>query len=61
MAGMKINSCGLIAFAALVSTFSCLLAQEPPTPTIATYAGLTFTEANSGHWTYRSDEQPFAG
>ena len=51
MLEMKINSCRLIAFAALFGTLSFLRAQEPPTPTIATYAGLTFTEANSGHWT----------
>ena len=51
MLEMKINSCRLITFAALLGTVSCLRAQEPPTPTIATYAGLTFTEANSGHWT----------
>ena len=51
MLEMKINSCRLITFAALFGTLSCLRAQEPPTPTIATYAGLTFTEANSGHWT----------
>ena len=51
MLGMKTNSCRLIAFAALLGTVSFLRAQEPPTPTIATYAGLTFTEANSGHWT----------
>ena len=48
---MKSNSCALLAFAALLGTVSCLRAQEPPTPTIATYAGLTFMEANSGHWT----------
>ena len=51
MLEMKINSCRLITFAALFGTLSFLRAQEPPTPTIATYAGLTFTEANSGHWT----------
>jgi hypothetical protein len=48
---MKSNSCALIAFAALLGAVSCLRAQEPPTPTIATYAGLTFTEANSATWT----------
>ena len=51
MLEMKINFCRLITFAALFGTLSFLRAQEPPTPTIATYAGLTFTEANSGHWT----------
>ena len=51
MLEMEIHSCRLIAFAALFGTLSFLRAQEPPTPTIATYAGLTFTEANSGHWT----------
>ena len=48
---MKSNSCALLAFAALLGAVSCLRAQEPPTPTIATYAGLTFTEANSATWT----------
>ena len=48
---MKTNSCRLIAFAALFGTLSFVRAQQPPTPTIATYSGLTFTEANSGHWT----------
>ena len=51
MAGMKSNSCALLAFAALLGAVSCLRAQEPPTPTIATYAGLTFTEENSATWT----------
>ena len=51
MAGMKSNSCALLAFAALLGTVSCPRAQEPPTPTIATYAGLTFTEENSATWT----------
>ena len=48
---MKTNSCRLIAFAALFGTLSFVRAQQPPTPTIATYSGLTFTETNSGHWT----------
>ena len=51
MAGMKSNSYALLAFAALLGAVSCLRAQEPPTPTIATYAGLTFTEENSATWT----------
>ncbi|MDA1204056.1 MAG: hypothetical protein O3A75_07135 [Verrucomicrobia bacterium] len=48
---MKANFCALLAFAALLGAVCCLRAQEPPIPTIATYAGLTFTEANSASWT----------
>ena len=51
MLGMKTNSCRLIAFAALLGTVFFLRAQELPNPTVATYAGLTFTEANSASWT----------